>query len=179
MGVARMTVWSLAALLLAVPACRSESYSSPTTSMTPPSPDPPRSNDGDARRFRAAPGAPTRSPSGAFVLKLVESEQQRDGKAWRYVSFQILSPDGQVRFEPRQPFAGWFTVVVGWDAQDRVWLRSGDIGVRVWSHGDAGWNEHVWQKDGPVTPSPSRVVWDAETGSDVPVIGGPLPEVIQ
>jgi hypothetical protein len=118
------------------------------------------------------------SPSGTFLLKLVESSQHRDGKAWRYLSFQILS-DGQVRFEPRHPFAGWFTVVVGWDAQDRVWLRSGDIGVRMWAKTNSDWKEHIWQRDGSATPSPNRVAWDAETGADLPIIGGPLPDVVQ
>lgn len=113
------------------------------------------------------------------MLELVERAEQRDGKAWRYVSFQIRSADGQLQFEPRRPFAGWFSVVVGWDAQDRVWLRSGDIGVRMWAPGDAGWTEHVWQADGPATPSADRVVWDAETGASLLVVGGALPAVLQ
>lgn len=113
------------------------------------------------------------------MLELVEREQQRDGKAWRYLSFQIQEPDGKLRYEPGRLFAGWFTVVVGWDSEDRVWLRSSDIGVRMWAHGDGGWKEHVWQKDGPLTPSLTRVVWDANSGADLPVIGGPLPDAVQ
>ena len=113
------------------------------------------------------------------MLRLVDREQQRDGKSWRYVSFQIFSSDGQLRFEPRHPFAAWFAVVVGWDSQDRVWLRSGDIGVRMWAPEAGEWKEHVWQQDGPAIPSQDRVIWDAETGLDVPIIGGALPDVLQ
>ncbi|MBC7978020.1 MAG: hypothetical protein H7138_23810 [Myxococcales bacterium] len=40
------------------------------------------------------------------MLELVEREQQRDGKAWRYLSFQIQEPDGKLRYEPGRLFAG-------------------------------------------------------------------------
>lgn len=143
--------------------------------MTPP--DPPRSNN----RFRASSGAGalTPSPSGTYQLKLVETEQRRDGKSWRYLSFQVLSSDGDLRFEPRAPFAAWFAITIGWDSQDRVWLRSSDIGVRMWALESGIWKPYIWQQDGPPTPSSARTIWDAESGADVPVIGGSLPDVLR
>jgi hypothetical protein len=107
------------AALLAALACRSGSSHPPshvTPSMT--QPDPPITS---ARRFRASPGALTPSPSGAYQLKLIESEQQRDGERGRYLTFQVPSSDGQLRLEPSNPFAAWFTLAIAWDSQDCVW----------------------------------------------------------
>lgn len=136
------------------------------------------SNGGHA--FRASLTRPVRSPAGALLLQLVESAEERDGKQWRYLSFIVLGAEGKPEFIPRRRFAAWFPVVLGWDTLDRVWLRSGDIGVRMWAADATGiWQEHVWQANGPAIPSPDRVVWDAELRTDLLLIGGPLPDVLR
>jgi hypothetical protein len=130
------------------------------------------------RAARASLAAPTPSPSGALLLELVPSEELRANRKWKYLSFRVLTRDGRVLFEPRHRWAAWFTVIIAWDAEDRIWVRSSDEGVCVWAQEGTSWKKYYWQADQPVRPSPERVVWDADAEIYVPVIGGPLPETM-
>jgi hypothetical protein len=120
---------------------------------------------------RAGPRAPTPSPSGAYSLELIRTEERAHDKTWSYLHFRILGGSGEVLCEPTDRFAAWFPVVVAWDDQDWVWVRSGDVGTVVWARVAGGWTKYVWEADGPEVPSEDRVLWDAELGRDMPIIG--------
>jgi hypothetical protein len=47
-------------------------------------------------------------------------------------------------FEPNpgKPFGCWsryHRLIIDWDAGDRLWIYSGDLGIYVWSRGPSGW----------------------------------------
>lgn len=128
-----------------------------------------------SRVASARPGVPTPSPSGAYMLKLVEQREETLGRSWSYLHVRILTPAGELLYEAPERFAAWFPVSVVWDVENRVWLRSGDVGVRMWEAEPGGWKGYVWQSDGPAVPDPNRTIWDAEQKTELPIIGGPLP----
>lgn len=139
---------------------------------------PPFSVDGPSSPSRATsvrPGVPTPSPSGAYVLELVERREETLGRSWSYLHVRVLTPPGELLYEAPERFAAWFPIFVVWDTMNRVWLRSGDVGVRVWQAEPGGWKGYVWQSGGPSVPDSSRTIWDAEQKVDVPIIGWPLP----
>src|SRR5689334_1905506 len=74
-------------------------------------------------------GAPIRSPSGRASLVLISKEQVLQGKPYRYFDFRILDSSGRKLFESKEEYAGWFSLWFAWDAQDRVWVGSGDVGI--------------------------------------------------
>ncbi|HEY5958240.1 MAG TPA: hypothetical protein VIV60_16865 [Polyangiaceae bacterium] len=80
-------------------------------------------------------------------------------------------------FESGTAFAAWFRLRVQWDADDRLWADSGDVGLRLWALHEGNWTEFLWQSDGPKVPDANRVAWDAELKRNVFVLGiePPLP----
>ena len=55
-------------------------------------------------------------------------------------------------YEQGGEFAAWFSLQVAWDAQDRVWVRSGDVGVSYWYLGQKGWARQRWDAYGRIQP---------------------------
>ncbi len=78
---------------------------------------------------------------------------------------------GQPAFESVTTFATWFRLRIQWDADDRLWAESGDVGIRLWALDHGHWTQFHWQSDGPKAPDVKRVVWDAELKQNVFILG--------
>jgi len=118
--------------------------------------------------------APRTSPSGAFVLTLVEETEERDGRTWPYRRVQVCDRDGTQLYLSPDRFAAWFPLDAAWDEQDRAWVASSDSGTMVFSDGPDGWSRAVWDPR-----SPASTIWHAGSGEQVPVIGSPPPAALR
>ncbi|HYF61671.1 MAG TPA: hypothetical protein VD886_02590, partial [Herpetosiphonaceae bacterium] len=60
-------------------------------------------------------------------------------------SFQILDSAQAVVFAAAEEFSLRDTTYFLWDAADRVWVYSGDVGTFFWERGaDGAWNKSVY-----------------------------------
>ncbi len=115
------------------------------------------------------------SPSGAYEATLERSVEERQGKSWSYARPVLQAPDGADRYASPVTYALWFDLKVAWDATERLWVTSGDIGTHIYFRHDGAWTRAIWRSDGPETPSPDHQIWDAQVGGDVPILGGRRP----
>ncbi len=79
------------------------------------------------------------SPSGNYTLTVVALEEGGNP----YQRFEIRDRKGQILFSPPEQFSARHTTVFLWDALDRAWVYSGDIGTFYWER-QASSND--WQK---------------------------------
>src|SRR5262245_39488918 len=73
----------------------------------------------------AIPNKPSVSTSGKFILVVLT--QNADGNDTQ--SFQILAQDKTTLYTSAEQFSTRDTNFFLWDAQDRVWAYSGDLGT--------------------------------------------------
>ena len=75
---------------------------------------------------------------------------QDGGPAW---GFQVNSTSGATLAAPAERFSQRHRTYFLWDAADRVWVYSGDVGTFYWESGASGWQQHAWA-DGKVPAPP-------------------------
>jgi len=110
------------------------------------------------------------SPSGKYHLRLVTETESVGGRDRDYLRPVILDADGGELYRSPTRVAGWFGVATAWDEADRAWIASADSGTTVLSAVDGRWTRAVWDPG-----APAAVMWDAETGEEVPVIAASPP----
>jgi hypothetical protein len=113
---------------------------------------------GEAASAKAI-GTPIPSPSGHYSLVLVPSDRVIGGKSYRSFDFRILDSHGNKLFESKQEYAGWFRLWFAWDAQDRVWVGSEDVGLSWWEKTADGWEEHPYEEGGSLVPPVKQAIW--------------------
>lgn len=94
---------------------------------------------------------PAVSPSGRFILVVLA--QNVDGQDVQ--SFQILSADKTTLYTPSEQFTARDMNFFLWDASDRVWVYSGDLGTFFWENqGEPQmWKKYVYvESDVPAPP---------------------------
>jgi hypothetical protein len=104
-------------------------------------------------RYQALRNYPATSPSGKYRLVVTEGF---DG-AIHFAKFDIVSNERPQRalFSCQEHFRTWDTTFFLWDAADRVWVYSGDIGVFYWERvKDNIWQEHDFYPGQRVPPVP-------------------------
>lgn len=96
----------------------------------------------------ASPGHPQLSPSGKYLLQIVEGF---DGKVY-YNEFEILSAASkEVLFKSNERFRTRDTLFFLWDNEDKVWVYSGDLGTFYWVRKDDNlWGKNTYYKEGDV-----------------------------
>jgi hypothetical protein len=109
------------------------------------------------------------SPSHRFV-----AEPSRSGDT---IVLTVRDTDTGADTTLGERHAGWFSLSLGWDERERLWVRSGDTGVHVYERTGDEWAHRLWAADGPSEPDPSRVVHDLDSGRVLSVIGGDLPQL--
>jgi hypothetical protein len=84
------------------------------------------------------------SPSGAYTLRVTETDE--NGIPTQ--RFQILDQSENVVFASDQGFDVRHMTYFLWDASDRVWVYSGDIGTYFWEHNpDTGaWEQAAYAR---------------------------------
>lgn len=116
-------------------------------------------------------GKRTPSPSGRYHAELVPVDAQAPADRQMLRVRITPSASAHATFESVTAFAAWFRLRVQWDADDRLWADSSDVGIRLWALYNGRWTEFHWQSDGPKVPDPTRVVWDVELKQDVFILG--------
>jgi hypothetical protein len=106
--------------------------------------------DRPADRYQALLNYPATSPSGKYRLVVMKGF---DG-AIHFAKFDVVSEEypQQALFSCKKHFRTWDTTFFCWDAEDRVWVYSGDIGTFYWERGKNDiWEEHTFS-EGTVPP---------------------------
>lgn len=82
------------------------------------------------------------SPSGKYELVVVSDWD--DGIPLQ--SFQILDREDNVLYRSKEQFDVRHTTYFLWDAEDRVWVYSGDTGTLFWAYHPVTnqWEENVY-----------------------------------
>lgn len=114
------------------------------------------------------------SPSGRYALDAQPAAEARH----RELVVRDLRTGASTVLAALHP--EWFSLAAGWDARDRLWIRSGDTGMSVYEPAGDGWERRLFAPDGPLEPDPARVVLDVDSGRELSVIGGsppPLEEI--
>lgn len=110
------------------------------------------SGTGELGKEVATSDAPAVSPSGKYRLA-VRVESSDLGQAQ---TFEILDQaSGTIVYEPAERFLMKDTTFFLWDAGDRVWVYSGDVGTYFWENqGEPDrWEKRVYaQSDVPAPP---------------------------
>jgi hypothetical protein len=84
----------------------------------------------------ATPGAPRPSPSGRYVLMVIETA---DEAGHPMKTFQIKHPSGQELYAAAERWSTRHRLHFVWDREDRVWVYSSDVGTNIWERSDTGW----------------------------------------
>jgi hypothetical protein len=98
-------------------------------------------------KYLATPSEAAKSPSGEFELRVLEGF---DGEA-PFQRFQILGKTkkgkGIVYNDAKDFFYSRHTTYFFWDAENRAWVYSGDIGTFYWERDKLGlWRKHTYDK---------------------------------
>lgn len=80
------------------------------------------------------PGVP--SPSGRYALRVVSTEPAQLG-------FEVLDAEGDALFTSDERSDDRSTTMFLWEADDRVWVYSGDVGTFFWERGAT---PDVWRR---------------------------------
>jgi hypothetical protein len=102
-------------------------------------------------RYESTWEEPADSPSGKYRLIVVKGFNGRT----RFTQFQIASTELQpnLLFCCKDYFPSARATYFLWDAQDRVWVYSGDVGAFYWSRGmDGVWTKHIYGQDTVAPP---------------------------
>lgn len=96
----------------------------------------------------ASPGNPRTSPSGKYVLVVFDTS---DGTApvW---GFRVEAASGGTLAAPPERLSQRHRTYLLWDAADRVWAYSGDVGTFYWERDADGWRKHAWVDGGAAAP---------------------------
>lgn len=78
-------------------------------------------------------GHPANSLSNLYVLRVIEVEME----GGLYQSFQIYGADSELLYEAEERFSAQSANFFLWDASDRVWVYSGDLGTFFWEYDDS------------------------------------------
>jgi hypothetical protein len=76
--------------------------------------------------------------------------------AIHFAKFDIVSEKRPQRalFSCKEHFRTWDTTYFLWDAENRVWVYSGDIGTFYWERGKNGiWEEHTYGEEAVPAPA--------------------------
>jgi hypothetical protein len=96
-------------------------------------------------QHQAIPSQPAVSPSGKYRLVIMEGN---DGKK-QFRTFEIMTNGVRTRvlYSSQEHFRTFDTTYFFWDAEDRVWVYSGDVGTFYWIRlSDADWKKNHYQK---------------------------------
>lgn len=125
----------------------------------------------DRGDLTVAVGKRTPSPSGKYQAELVVVDPRVPANR-RMLRVRIAPVASELSsFESGSTFASWFRLRVRWDAHDRLWADSGDVGIRFWALHEGNWTEFLWQSDGPEVPDADHMAWDAELNQNVFILG--------
>jgi len=105
---------------------------------------------GSADALEATFERPAASPSGKFRLVVLQGD---DGQA-RFQQFQILTTEEPLRlvFASEDRFRMRDATFFCWDAADRVWVYSGDVGAFYWLRSaDGRWEKKAYAPQGSVS----------------------------
>lgn len=90
------------------------------------------------------------SPSGKYLLVV----QKQDDDGVETFNFQLLDKNNSVLFTSPDKFSAQDTTYFLWDADDRVWVYSGDVGTFFWQNeGDPTiWPKYVYAENNVPAP---------------------------
>jgi hypothetical protein len=93
---------------------------------------------------------PASSPSGKYVLAVVAGKQSGNETQ----SFQILGQNKELLYASSDQFMARDVTFFLWDADDRVWVYSGDLGTFFWEEeGEPGtWKKSVYAQSDVSAP---------------------------
>ena len=103
----------------------------------------------DAESTATADGPAVPSPSGRYALQVVRTEPER-------LDFEVLDAGGEALFRSDERFDDRSRTMFLWDADERVWAYSGDVGTFFWERGATPdvWRRHVYaDSDVPAPPT--------------------------
>lgn len=84
----------------------------------------------------ATPGSPKISPSGQYKLVVFEA---KDRGGFPMNGFRIEDLSGNVLFTSEQHWSTRHRLYFLWDAENRVWVYSSDVGTSIWELADGRW----------------------------------------
>lgn len=77
----------------------------------------------------ALPDRPATSPSGQYQLEVIESQRL---SSWNFVIKDQNGVEIHQSYDPADWYSYHHTTYFVWDAADRVWVYSGDVGTFYW-----------------------------------------------
>lgn len=90
---------------------------------------------------RATPGQTITSPSGKFVLIVTQPDPARAD----VLSFRLEDPAHHPVFTAAEHWSDRHRLHFAWDASDRAWCYSSDVGTDVWERQvDGSWLHRAW-----------------------------------
>lgn len=106
---------------------------------------------GGSRSERAVPGQRLVSPNGRYVAVVTRPSTDEPGQ----LSFRIENANRAIELICPDRWSDRHRLIFVWDANDRLWAYSSDVGTDVWErHADGTWSARAWvQTD--LTPPPA------------------------
>jgi hypothetical protein len=96
--------------------------------------------------FLTLPGKPAISPSGEFILNIIEGKD-RGGKFNRFEILEARSSNQKKVYECTDKFYVFHTTFIFWGEKDVAWVYSGDVGTFYWLRAnDGSWEKHAFSE---------------------------------
>jgi len=99
------------------------------------------------------------SLSGTYRLAVVVIDNDKDGN--KVLSFQIQDTGGKSLYQPSDLFPTRAKTYFLWDARDRVWVYSSQLGTSFWQKEGESWVKHRYDPAVSSVPLPPPIKQDA------------------
>lgn len=99
------------------------------------------------------------SPSGTYRLAVVVVDSDKDGN--KELSFQIQDTGGKTLYQPSDLFSTRAKTYFLWDARDRAWVYSSQLGTSFWQKEGESWVRHSYDPAASSVPLPPLIQQDA------------------
>jgi hypothetical protein len=113
----------------------------------------------DTTLEQATRGLRLTSPSGQFVLLVTQPDSAQNDM----LGFRIQDATGNVVFTPHEHWSDRHRLHFTWDASDRAWCYSSDVGTDLWERqADGAWQHKAWVDTNLVPPQSCSHYYDAD-----------------
>lgn len=97
----------------------------------------------------ATAGRPLPSPSGRHRVLVIDTTDEAGFPAQ---TFEIQTAAGERVFAAETRWSTRHRLAFAWDAQDRLWVYSSDVGTDVWEDVGGRWTQRAWVRGGGLQP---------------------------